>query len=88
MISGLKVASSKNSSEDWLEFWCTYTKFYLPVVKKDVATSSELNQWGHLERMLDKIIEDDNIPAGLLVGAICAKVLEPIDFITSKNNGP
>ena len=88
MISGLKVASSRNSSEEWLEFSCTYTKFYLPVGKKDVATSSELKQWGHLERILDKIIEDGNIPARILVGAICTKVLEPIDVITSKNNGP
>ena len=32
VINGLKVASSRNSSEDWLEFPDTYTKKYLPSV--------------------------------------------------------
>ena len=61
MISGLKVASSRNSSEDWLELPDTYTKKCLPVGKEDVATPSNLKQWGHLERILDEINEDDNI---------------------------
>ena len=43
MISGLKVASSRNSSEDWLELPDAYTKKYLPVDNKDVATPSKLN---------------------------------------------
>ena len=88
MINGLKVASSRNSSEDWLELPDTYTKKYLPVGKEDVATPSKLKKWGHFERILDEINEDDNIPVGLLIGANCTKALEPIDVIPSKNNGP
>ena len=37
VISGLKVASSRNSSEDWLELRDTHAKTYLPVGKEDVA---------------------------------------------------
>ena len=79
VINGLKVASSRNSSEDWLELPDTYTKKYLPVGKEDVATPSKLKKWGHLERILDEINEDDNISVGLLIGANCTKALEPID---------
>ena len=46
VISGLKVASNRNSSEDWLEISDTYTKKCLPVGKEDVATLSKLEQWG------------------------------------------
>ena len=88
VISGLKVASSRNSSKDWPELPGTYTKKYLPIGKEDIATPSKLKQWGHLERVLDKINEDDNISVGLLIGANCTKALELIDVIPSKNGGP
>ena len=42
VISGMKVANSRDRSEDWLELSNTYTKKYLPVDKKDVATPSKL----------------------------------------------
>ena len=61
VICGLKVVSSRNNYEDWLELPDTYTKKYLPVGKEEVATPSKLKQWGHLERILYKINEDDNI---------------------------
>ena len=88
MIGGLKVAGSRNSSEDWLELPDTYTKKCLPVGKKDVATPSKLDQWEPLETILDEIDEDDNISVGLLIATNCKKALEPIDVIPSKNSGP
>ena len=88
VINGLKVADSRNSSEDWLEFSDTYTKQYLPVGKEDVATPSKLKKWGHLESIFDEINEDDNISVGLLIGENCMKAPEPIDVIPSKNNRP
>ena len=86
VINGLKVASSINSSEDWLELPDTYTKKYLPVGKEDVATPSKFKKLGHLEIILDEINEDGNISVGLLIGANCTKAHEPIDVILSKNN--
>ena len=43
---------------------------------------------GHLEKISDKINEDDNISVRLLIGANCRKALEHIDVIPIKNNGP
>ena len=80
MISELKAASSRNSSEDLLERPVTYAKKYLWVGKEDIATPSKLKQWGHLERILDEINEDDNISAELWIGFV--------HVIPSKNNGP
>ena len=88
MICGLKVASSRNSSKDWLELPDTYTKKYLPVGEENVGTPSKFKQWGHLERIFDKINEDDNISVELLIDTNCMKALQPIDVIPSKNNGP
>ena len=50
VISGMKLASSRDNSEDWLELPDTYTKKYLPVGKEDVATPSKLNNCGHLDQ--------------------------------------
>ena len=43
---------------------------------------------GHLEKISDKINEDDSISVRLLIGANCRKALENIDVIPIKNNGP
>ena len=83
VIGGLKVASSRNSSEDRLELSDTYTKKYWTLGRKNVATLSKLKQWVYLERTLDNINEDDNIYVGLLIGANCMKTMEPIDAILS-----
>ena len=54
VISGMKVASSRDSSEDWLELPDTYIKKYLPAGKEDVAKPSKLKNWGHLERIFGR----------------------------------
>ena len=46
VISGMKVASSRNSCEDWPELPDTYTKKYLPVGKEGFATLSKLKTGG------------------------------------------
>ena len=85
MISGLKLTSSRNSSEDWPELPDKYTKKYLPIDKEDVATPSKIKQWGYLQKIFDEISEDDNIFVGLMIGGTCTKTLGPIDVIPSKN---
>ena len=66
----------------------TYTNKYLPVDKEDVATTSRLKQWKHLESIVGKISEKEYISVGLLIGANYAKALEPVDIIPNKNDGP
>ena len=60
----------------------------MPVDKEDVATPSKLKQWKHLESIVGKICQKEDISVWLLIGASCTKSLEPIDIIPSKNDGP
>ena len=48
MTSGLKVASSRNSSADWLELPDTYTKIYLPVGKEHHQSENIGISWKNL----------------------------------------
>ena len=60
----------------------------MPVDKEDVVIPSKLKQWRHLESIVGKVSQKENISVGLLIGANCTKALEPIDIILSKNNAP
>ena len=87
VVKGLRVTSGNGDSHDWLELPYTYTKKYLPVDKEDVATPSKLKQWKHLESIVAKISQKEDISVGLLIRANYAKALEPIHIISSKNDG-
>ena len=60
----------------------------MPVDKEDVVIPSKLKQWRHLESIVGKVSQKENISVGLLIGANCTKALEPIDIILSKDNAP
>ena len=60
----------------------------MPVDKEDVATPSKLKQWKHLESIVGKISQREDISVGLLIGANCARALEPTEIIPSRNDGP
>ena len=42
----------------------------------------------HLKELVDKVPSKSDIEIGLLIGANCAKVLEPQEVIPNKNGGP
>ena len=55
----------------------------------EVATAQKLKKWKHLSCVTDEVIKDDqNINVELLIGANCARALEPIKVIPSRNDGP
>ena len=87
VVKGLRVISGNGDSHDWFELQDTYTKKYLPVDKEDVARPSKLKQWKHLESIVGKISQKEDISVGLWIGANCANALETIDIIPSKNDG-
>ena len=60
----------------------------MPVDKEDIAKPSKLKQWNHLESIVGKMSQREDISIGLLIGTNCTKALEPIDIIPSKNDGP
>ena len=88
VVKELRVTSGNDDSHDWLELPDTYIKRYSPVDKEDVATSSKLKQWKHLESTVGKISQKEDISVRLLIGANCAKALGLNRIIPSKNDGP
>ena len=57
------------------------------LTKKMLQRPSKLKQWKHLESIVGKISQKEDISVGLWIGANCANALETIDIIPSKNDG-
>ena len=53
-----------------------------------MATRGKFAGWEHLEELVDKVPRKSDIEIGLLIGANCAKALEPQEVIPSKDGGP
>ena len=82
MVKKLNLTSGKCNSHVSLELPDTYTKKHLQVDREDVATLS--NQEKHLESIVGKISQKENLSVGLSIGVNCAQALEPFYIIPSK----
>ena len=86
MTSGLNVRSdSDEDNKRWLDLPATYTKEELSADVEEVGTRENIEIWDHLEK---KVTKTSDIENGLLIGANCAKALEPQKVIPSKDGGP
>ena len=75
MTSGLNVRSdSDEDNKRWLDLPATYTKEELSTDVEEVLTRESIEIWDHLAKKLPKA---SDIEIGLLIGANCAKALEP-----------
>jgi len=86
-LTRLKVASDVKGGE-WLNLPATYTKRDLPADMEEVATREKIKRWDHLNTIANRLPEESNFEIGLLIGANCAKALEPLQVIPSKDGGP
>ena len=74
-MSGLKIRSdSDEDNKRWLDLPATYTKEELSTDVEEVLTRESIEIWVHLAKKLPKA---SDIEIGLLIGANCAKALEP-----------
>lgn len=64
-----------------------YTRRELPVDKDDIATTDKLSQWKYLEPVYPHF-RIQKFDVDLLIGANCAKALEPVDVLPSQDGGP
>ena len=53
-----------------------------------MATREKVAGWEHFKEIVNKVPRRSDIEIGLLIGANCAKVLEPQEVIPSKDGGP
>ena len=88
-VFGLRLSSSiAGDKEIWLNLPPVYTREDIPVDIEEVATRENIKSWDHLTLIAEKLPHSTDIEIGLLIGADCAKALEPQEVIPSKNGGP
>ena len=86
-VDGLCVQSV--DGESTVQLPKTYTQDCLPVNRDEIPSHALLRKYSHLNTLLKEMPDrDDNIPIGLLIGANCAKALEPHQVIPSVDDGP
>ena len=85
-IEGLVVRNIKE--EDWLNLSTVYTRENLDI-DGDVNISAEsLEKWSYLNEVSDFISESFSGKVGILIGSNCPKLIEPLNVIPSKDEGP
>ena len=90
LVDGIMVSKQVLGARDqihWVKLPKLYTRKEIPVDPTEVATPLKLKRWCYLDCIAGKIASDDAVSIDVLTGANCAKALEPIDFIASKNGG-
>ena len=89
MLDGIDVAQASNESEEkvWAQLPSTYTQEDLPVDNREIAAAEKVKMRKYLNKLKPVMSVDDNQEVGLLVGANCVCALEPMEVISSQNDG-
>ena len=74
--------------DHWQNLPATLERQELPADVKEVATRGKVAGWQLLKELVEKLPRKSDIEIGLLIGANCAKSLEPQEVIPSKDEGP
>ena len=86
IVSGIDL--KKTRTNEWIELPRTYSKQSLPVEREEIATPNKIKKWDYLKSISREITQQDDIEIGILIGANCMKALEPLEIISSRNDGP
>ena len=85
-LKGLKVGSISEDNNEWLPLQRTFPRPDLPVDKDDITKPSQLKKY--LENVMNQLNFGDDISVGLLIGANCTKILEPVEILQNRGSGP
>ena len=80
VVDNIKVAGVNKMNNDWISLSKVYQKKILPVEKEEVATPENVSDLKCLDSIKSEITQTDDIEIGMLIGAICMKVLEPQNY--------
>ena len=87
-LKGLRILRSiAGHKAIWLNLPPVYTREDIPVDYDEVATRENIKNWDYLKVIAEKLPHAADIEIGLLIGADCAKALEPQEVKPSKNGG-
>ncbi|XP_064638317.1 uncharacterized protein LOC135494330 [Lineus longissimus] len=83
VISGLEVLSM--NGENVADLPPVFTQSCLPVTRKDVVTSADIEKYSYLKQVPLQSCDSD---VGLLIGVNVPHVMQPLKVIPSQGNGP
>ncbi|GAA6094047.1 WD repeat-containing protein 17-like [Tachysurus ichikawai] len=83
IVSGLEVAGL--NEKDFIELQEAYTQNTVPVHNVNIPRQQDIQRWLHLKHVNLPEIDSD---IELLIGANAPRVMEPIQVISSVDNGP
>ena len=87
-LSVSKLVLGPSEKTNWIRLPSTFTRKKIPVDHSEIATSAELKQWKHLDRISGEIGGNESITVNQLIGTNCLKALEPLEVIPSQENRP
>ena len=89
-VNGLIIAAiscGKEGRSKWIEVPKAYSRSFLPVENKEITTPKKNKKWNYLHPITAEIKQDDNIEAGLLIGASCMKAIGSVTIRMEKQWG-
>ena len=84
IVSGINCG--KEGPVEWIEVPKAHSSC-LPVESEEIATPKKIKKWKYLNPITAEMTQDDDIEVGMLIGANCRKVLEPVEIIASQEEG-
>lgn len=83
LVTGLEISGLDES--DFIALPEVYTQKEMPVTKDNIIRKKDLSKWSYLNNVHIPVI---NAEVGLLIGTDAPKVIEPLEVINSKGDGP
>ena len=89
IVYGLEV-SSVNANENPVNISLpkVYSRQTLPVTVDEIPTPEKLSNWPYLKDVCQHLPSVTDGEIGLLIGGSCPKALEPLEVISSQDDGP
>ena len=86
IVSGLQVADL--DGQNWLDLPAAYTQDKIPASLEDAITNADIKKWAYLDEVALHEVDDSTLHVSLLIGSNVPAVMEPLQVINSKGNGP
>ena len=81
IVSGIDL--KKTRTNEWIELPRAYSKQSLPVEREEIATPNKIKKWDYLKSISIEITQEEDRNKN----ANCMKALEPLEIISSRNDG-
>ena len=83
IVTGMEISSLEG--DQFIELSEVYSQKDIPVTKDNIPRQEDVSRWPHLQEVKLPAVEAE---VGLLIGANIPKAMEPLQVVSSVNDGP